>query len=581
MTEGLYPYRNELRVLEGRRPKEGSRELPPEFAKVTTPLVVREWRTSMSQHPDKWYATYIESGLREGFRIGFRYEDCVCTSVKANMHSAVTNSEVIDSYLGKELSMGRVLGPLDPRVGAQMQVSRFGVIPKNHQPGKWRLILDLSHPAGASVNDGIERELCSLKYTSVDEAVQRFSELGKGALLAKLDIESAYRLIPVHPDDRLLLGMSWKGNLYADASLPFGLRSAPKIFNAVADALMWIMGQQGTRAIHYLDDYLLFGAPNTPECQLALARTLATCDRLGVPIAKHKTEGPACQLTFLGIELDTQAGVVRLPPEKLMRLQREIRGWSERKAGSKRELLSLIGQLQHACCVVKPGRSFLRRMISLSTVAKELHHRIRLNVGFRSDLQWWATFLQSWNGVSVTGPHPSQAWQATITSDASGNWGCGSFSSEGHWFQLQWPSSWATVHITVKELLPIIVSIALWDRSWHGSSVRCRCDNAAVVAIIRSGTCKDDLAMHLLRCLFFFVAAFDIKLWSVHIPGVCNGAADALSRDNHTSFLAQVPSARRQADVIPPEMLEVLVTRRPDWTSLSWTELLKSISQKD
>ena len=85
----------------------------------------------MSQHPDRWYAAYIESGLREGFRIGFRYEDCICTSVKANMHSAVKNSEIIDSYLGKELSMGRVLGPLDPRVGAQMQVSRFGVIPKN------------------------------------------------------------------------------------------------------------------------------------------------------------------------------------------------------------------------------------------------------------------------------------------------------------------------------------------------------------------------------------------------------------------------------------------------------------------
>ncbi len=142
-------------------------------------------------------------------------------------------------------------------------------------------------------------------------------QLGKGSLLAKLDIESAYRLIPVHPEDRLLLG---KGNLYADASLSFGLRSAPKIFNAVADALMWIMGQQGTRAIHYLDDYLIFGAPNTPEYQLALAQTLVTCARLGVPIAKHKTEGPTCRLTFLGIELDTQAGVVRLPQEKLIRL---------------------------------------------------------------------------------------------------------------------------------------------------------------------------------------------------------------------------------------------------------------------
>lgn len=497
------------------------------------------------------------------------------------MQSALTNGQVIDGYLSNELSLGRVLGPLDPQSDQRLHVSRFGVIPKNHQPGKWRLILDLSFPPGSSVNDGIERELCSLKYTSVDEAVQIINKLGRGSLLAKIDVESAYRLIPVHPEDRLLLGMSWKGALYADASLPFGLRSAPKIFNAVADALQWIFGQESTLSIHYLDDYLLFGSPESLECQLALDRTLITCHRLGVPIATHKTEGPSSQITFLGIELDTQAGILRLPHLKLVRLQREIKGWTSRKACSKRELLSLIGQLQHACCVVKPGRSFLRRMIKLSTVAKELHHSIRLNLGFRSDLQWWSSFLSAWNGVSVTSLHPSLGWRTTITSDASGNWGCGAFSSEGHWFQLQWPESWVPINITVKELLPIIVCVALWGREWSGTSVRCRCDNAAVVAIIRSGSCKDELAMHLLRSLFFLVATYDLKLWSVHVPGVLNGAADALSRNDNISFLSQVPSALRQPDSIPLELLDVLVIRRPDWTSVNWTELLKSTLPKD
>ena len=81
-----------------------------------------------------------------------------------------------------------------------MHISHFGVIPKNHQLGKWRLIVDLSHcPAGASVNDGIEPELLTLKYTSVDEAVQIVLLLWVGALLAKFDIQSAYRIDPVHP----------------------------------------------------------------------------------------------------------------------------------------------------------------------------------------------------------------------------------------------------------------------------------------------------------------------------------------------------------------------------------------------
>ena len=117
--------------------------------------------------------------------------------------------------------------------------------------------------------------------------------------------------------------------------------------------------------------------------QMALERALLSCRDLGVPIARGKTEGPSTALAFLGIHIDTQDEKLRLPQEKLMRLKREI---YHKRSTTKRELLSLIGQLQHACCIVRPGRSFLRRMISLSTVAKELHHRIRLNGGFQSDL---------------------------------------------------------------------------------------------------------------------------------------------------------------------------------------------------
>ena len=67
----------------------------------------------------------------------------------------------------------------------------------------------------------------------------------------------------------------------------------------------------------------------------------------------------------------------------------------------KRELLRLIGLLSHASRVVRAGRTFLRRMIDLSTIPKELHHWVRLNKGFQSDLYWWALFLEEWNGVSM------------------------------------------------------------------------------------------------------------------------------------------------------------------------------------
>jgi len=67
--------------------------------------------------------------------------------------------------------------------------------------------VDLSFPDKASVNDGISQELSSLSYVSVDDAVKQILEFGPGTMLAKLDVQSAYRIVPVHPADRWLLGM--------------------------------------------------------------------------------------------------------------------------------------------------------------------------------------------------------------------------------------------------------------------------------------------------------------------------------------------------------------------------------------
>ena len=74
-------------------------------------------------------------------------------------------------------------------------------------------------------------------------------------MLAKMDIDSAYRIVPVHPGDRPLLEMMWKGGIFFDACLPLGLRSAPKIFTVVADVLQWSFQLGGMSWVaHYLDD---------------------------------------------------------------------------------------------------------------------------------------------------------------------------------------------------------------------------------------------------------------------------------------------------------------------------------------
>ena len=107
------------------------------------------------------------------------------------------------------------------------------MVPKDHQPGKFRLIIDLSSPVGDSVNKGIDPNLTSLTYPQVEDAVRLIKAAGSGALMAKLDLKAAYRHVPVHPDNKSLLAIRWSGTTYLDTALPFSLCSAPKLVTLV------------------------------------------------------------------------------------------------------------------------------------------------------------------------------------------------------------------------------------------------------------------------------------------------------------------------------------------------------------
>jgi hypothetical protein len=220
-------------------------------------------------------------------------------------------------------------------------------------------------------------------------------------------------------------------------------------------------------------------------------------------------------------------------------------------------------------------------MIDLSTTVKELHHFVRLNKGFRSDLEWWSMFLEGWNGVSLLSTVARKPPDVMVTSDASGGWGCGAFSSSSEWFQYPWPENWKAVHMTEKEFIPIAIAATLWGGLWRGKTIQCWTDNAAVVAIVNSGRSRrSEIAMHLMRTLFFVMARFNLAIFATHVPGKENGAADALSRNNLPLFHAQVPRAAKVPSRIPPELLELLIHRQPDWTSADWRSLFVSIFRK-
>eukprot|EP00731_Ephydatia_muelleri_P009821 Em0005g407a len=240
----------------------------------------------LSHHPDK---TWVLLGINTGYKGScYRYQ-------ARNLASALVHSEAVDVELKNEVDAGRVLGPFPHHPQEHLRTSDLGEVPNKN--GKWRAILHLSAPEGRSINDYINREEFSLRYSTIDDAMAH-------------------------------LGKSW-------------------------------------------------------ACRL--------------PLRSQKGQLHLTSLTYLGIMLDYSNYGCPQPSCKKSPFSPNL-GW---RSVTKRELLSRIGKLSFAAKAVPAGRLFLRHLIHLSTTARRLHHRLRLNVNARADVEWWDHFLPFWNGLAM------------------------------------------------------------------------------------------------------------------------------------------------------------------------------------
>ena len=536
--------------------------------RACSPLIQSQWSALLTDHPDRRFAEYIVSGIQQGFRIGFNRQQQLGTS-PGNRPSSVPN--IISEYLHREVILGRMV-KLPPYFWPKnVHSSPIGIIPKKGKPGKWRLIVDLSSPESFSVNDGISRSLSSLTYCSVDHLSALVLNNGRGALLVKADVKEAYRMIKVHPDDCHLLGVQWENSVYIDQTLPFRLRSAPKIFSAAADVIQWILLNQGIHnLLHYLDDFILV-AKDYAEATAQKNILIKVWEKLGVPMEHSKLEGPSQSLKFLGIEVDTVNLQLRLPEDKLSQLKRELAALVLERSVSKGDLESLVGLLQFATKVIRPGRPFLRRLYTAQNVGTLPTHHVHLNVPAQADILWWHLFISTWNGISMLWDLGRQTADITLTSDASGSWGCGAFY-DSRWFHFQWNSRLTHLPIATKEMIPIVISAAIFGGLWSGKIVHFHTDNMAVVHVVNALFCKDSHLMHLVRLLVFFASYHNFWFFASHIAGKNNIAADSLSRNNLSIFFTQVPLASRIPTRIPQSLLTI-ISQNITWTSMSWTKL--------
>ncbi|XP_043910247.1 uncharacterized protein LOC122787541 [Protopterus annectens] len=337
-------------------------------------------------------------------------------------------------------------------------------------------------------------------------------EKGRGAVMAKADIESAFRLL-------------------------------------VAQRV----GED--RVVHYLDDFLFIGKEDTGECQQALDTFQQVCRELGVPLARDKTEGPTNRLAFLGIEIDSFNGQCRLPIDKVQKLRLLLSQVLTQNKITLKQLQELVGLMNFACKVIPVGRSFMRRLAAKGSGCTKPHHRIRITQGMKEDLGVWWSFLSDYNGIAIW-QEGDQLPPAQLFTDAAGGIGFGGYFQD-HWFSMAWPSQLKNrvdISIADMEFFPVVVALEIWGAQMKNRVVWLRSDNNSVVHIVNNQLGGKGVLGRMMRYFTFKCLTFNVTVKAQHIPGIDNSLADALSRLQWPRFRSLAPRATPSPTPVPVQL---------------------------
>ena len=242
-TPANVPTATSAKSVEGVTP-----ELPAPASRVSRPLDHSLSTSCTRVKPEAlewWLQGYPESEknvLVNGFRHGFKksYSGPRTSHYSKNHGSAIKNDVAIAELLKREVTLGRIAGPFQTPPFSNFIISPLGLVPKK-EPGAFRLIHDLSYPRGNAVNDFILPENSSVQYENLDQVIHLVKLCGRESLIAKCDIEEAFRQIPIHPSDYSLLGFVWDEKFYYDKFLPMGCSSSCQICERFSHALQWII----------------------------------------------------------------------------------------------------------------------------------------------------------------------------------------------------------------------------------------------------------------------------------------------------------------------------------------------------
>ncbi|CAG2190873.1 unnamed protein product [Mytilus edulis] len=191
-----------------------------------SPINVNRLEYELKEHPDKHFVMYLLNGIRFGFDTLVSILDLPTFECK-NLLSAIRDPESVDMLLKQEIDKGYVKGPFSSPPFETYRVSPIGIAEGKYS-GKKRLILDLSspheHETHESINSLIDKEVCSLSYVKIDDAIRAIKHFGKQTILNKTDMTDAFKQLGIRKHQHHLYCMKWKNNYYHYVKLCFGSR---------------------------------------------------------------------------------------------------------------------------------------------------------------------------------------------------------------------------------------------------------------------------------------------------------------------------------------------------------------------
>ena len=490
---------------------------------IISNLNIEAWEKELSAYPDKHLIQY----LKFGFPLSLGSPHLLTNKAVVNHHSALQYPHAIEKYISKEQGFGTILGPVNHIPSPHYHCSPLLTRPKDTNDR--RVILNLSHPRGQSLNDTVDKlhfdtRPFTLKFPSVDNIVERILGM-EDPLIFKIDVARAFRNLRVDPVDAIKFGLSWRDALYIDAGVAFGWTHGSAAFQMVADAISYVMASSGCVVNPYIDDFIVV-APRA-DARRHYDRLSDLLESLGLPMNPSKKTPPCETLTCLGIVVNIVDGTLSIAPEKIANIYQMCSEVATKKFLAKKTYQSLIGKLIYIHKCVTPARTFINRILCL--FRKNSHKaRIHLTQDFFRDIKWFLKFLPAFNGVTFFRKSPIQSLDS-LHLDACLS-GLGAIWNNRVYSTPIIPIPNFTLTIVHLEMWNIVIALRMWGHLWRHSSIQIFCDNLAVVQVMNTHKTRDPFLSICDRNVWLLAALYDIQLQVQHVRGKDNAEADLLSR---------------------------------------------------